>query len=55
MTMTKCGSLRKSVTEIVRKYEAGQNHDAGAFDPDCETCRILADLRRILGEEVGRK
>ena len=42
-------TLRDLICEIVRKYESGQNHDAGAFDPDCEMCRILAELREAIG------
>jgi hypothetical protein len=45
--------LRKVVTAIVRKHERGENHDAGAFDPDCGLCLILADLRAALGEGAG--
>jgi hypothetical protein len=43
-------SLRKALVEVIRKYEAGQDHDEGSFDLACETCLILADLRRILNE-----
>ena len=42
-------NLRQAVRQIVHKYEAGCNHDAGAYSPDCEICRILDELRRALG------
>jgi hypothetical protein len=46
--MTKRATLRDKLIEVVRKHEAGQNHNEGAFDADCNICIILADLRRIL-------
>ena len=44
-------TLAKCIKSIVRKYEAGETHDEGAFDPDCETCRILKELRIAIGEQ----
>lgn len=47
-TARKLRRLRKKVEVIVQKYEARQNHDEGAYDADCETCRILGELRTAL-------
>lgn len=46
-------ALRSAVAAVVRKYENWQDHDEGAYDDSCETCRILRDLRAALtiGEE----
>lgn len=38
----------RAVSAVVTKWERGENHNAGAFDADCETCLILADLRAAL-------
>lgn len=41
-------TIRDGLKLLITKYECGQNHDEGAFDPDCETCRILKDLRTLV-------
>jgi hypothetical protein len=43
--------LRSKVRALIRRYEDGQNHDEGAFDAECETCRILRDLRKLLEKD----
>ena len=40
--------LLAAVRKIILKFEDGQNHDIGAYDPDCQLCRILTDLRVVV-------
>lgn len=41
------GALEE-VGRVIVKWEQGRNHDEGAFNPDCQTCLMLADFRAAL-------
>lgn len=43
--------MREALERVITKWERGENHNEGAFDPDCETCLILADLRSALNQQ----
>lgn len=44
----KASELGEKLQAVIAKYEGDELHDEGAFDVECETCRILNDLRALL-------
>ena len=49
----KSSGMDEAIESVISKWERGENHNEGAFDPDCETCLILADLRLALANLRG--
>ena len=45
--------LLAAIKRLIRKYEDGNNHNAGAFDDDCPLCVILQKLRAIANGPTG--
>lgn len=43
-------AVDEGVAAIIQKWERDKNHNEDAFDPECETCLILADLRALKGK-----
>lgn len=40
-------TLQQDLRQLIEKHEDGENHDEGAFDPECPVCQALAKLRAI--------
>jgi len=46
------GKLRAALREAITACEDGEEHDEGAFDPECPRCLILNEWRKLLDADL---